>query len=203
MRTVVALLALIVPSACGSPRSSVDAGLWFEEVAFDSARLGGPLTATEIAAIEAVARAELREAFRGLPISVSDRRDARYTLRVVQEVRDLRFRRPVGVAGASRGITGFGGSGSVSFDFLANGAMAWAPDGASRSDLVAAIGRGIGRTAVHEFTHQILPTAPIHASRDDESYEFQSAARRAQYFGPMRWDLAWPLLQRRLSGSRD
>jgi hypothetical protein len=119
----------------------------------------------------------------------------------VQEVRDLRFRRPVGVAGQSRGISGFGGSGSVSFDFLANGAMAWAPDDAPRTALVAAIGRGIGRTAVHEFTHQILPTAPIHASRDEESYEFQSAARRAQYFGPMRWDLAWPLLQRKLSGS--
>jgi hypothetical protein len=201
MRTLFALVALISTGACGSSRSTVDAGFWFEEVAFDSTRLGSPLTTAEIATIESVARAELREAFRGLAISISERRDARYRLAVVQEVRDLRFRRPVGVAGQSRGISGFGGSGSVSFDFLANGAMAWAPDDAPRAALVAAIGRGIGRTAVHEFTHQILPTAPIHASRDDESYEFQSAARRAQYFGPMRWDLAWPLLQRKLSGS--
>jgi hypothetical protein len=174
--------------------ASVEAGFWFEDVAFDSSRLGGPLTATEIATVEAVARAELRDAFRGLPITLSSRRDARYTLRVVQEVRDLRFRRPVGVAGESRGIRGVGGSGSVSFDFLANGAMAWAPDDADRAELVAAIGRGIGRTAVHELTHQLLPTAPIHASRDDESYEFASAARRAQYYGPMHWDTAWPLL---------
>ena len=201
MRTILALVAFVASSACGSGRASIDAGFWFEEVAFDSARLPGALTSAEIATIDAVARAELRDAFRGLAISISDRRDARYTLRVVQEVRDLRFRRPVGVAGASRGIAGFGGSGSVSFDFLANGAMAWAPDDAPRPELVAAIGRGIGRTAVHEFTHQILPTAPIHASRDEESYEFQSAARRAQYFGPMRWDLAWPLLQRKLSSS--
>jgi hypothetical protein len=201
MRTLFALVALISTVACGSSRSAIEAGFWFEEVTFDSTRLGGPLTAAEIATIELVARAELREAFRGLAISISERRDARYTLAVVQEVRDLRFRRPVGVAGQSRGITGFGGSGSVSFDFLANGAMAWAPDEAPRAALVAAIGRGIGRTAVHEFTHQILPTAPIHASRDEESYEFQSAARRAQYFGPMRWDLAWPLLQRKLARS--
>ena len=119
-----------------------------------------------------MARAELREAFSGLPIVFSERRDARYTIRVVQEVRDLRFKRPVGVAGQSRGIPGFGGSGSVSFDFLANGAMAWAPDDADRAEIVAAIGRGIGRTAVHEFTHQLLPKAPIHDSRDEQSYEY-------------------------------
>lgn len=200
-RTLFSLVALVVVSACDTRHSAVEAGFWFEEVAFESARLGEPLTAAEIATIESVARAELREAFRGLQVSFSERRDARYTLRVVQEVRDLRFRRPVGVAGQSRGIAGFGGSGSVSFDFLANGAMAWAPDDAVRGELVEAIGRGIGRTAVHEFTHQILPTAPIHASRDEGSYEYQSAARRAQYFGPMRWDLAWPLLQQRLSSS--
>jgi hypothetical protein len=199
MRTFFALVALSSTVACGSSRSTIDAGFWFDKVTFDSTRLGGPLTAAEIATIESVARAELREAFRGLAISISERRDARYRLVVVQEVRDLRFRRPVGVAGQSRGLTGFGGSGSVSFDFLANGAMAWAPDDAPRADLVTAIGRGIGRTAVHEFTHQILPTAPIHASRDEESYEFQSAARRAQYFGPMHWDLAWPLLRRKLA----
>ena len=90
----------------------------------------------------------------------------------------------MGVAGQSRGIQGFGGSGAVSFDFLANGAMSYAPDDADRAALVAAIGRGVGRTAVHELTHQLLPTAPIHDSRDAQSYEFQSAARRAQYSRP-------------------
>ena len=180
---------------------SVEAGLWFDEVTFSSNRLGEPLTAGEVAAIEAVAREEVREAFRGLRITLSARHDARYRLHVMQEVLDLRFKRAVGVAGQSRGIAGFGGSGSISFNFLANGAMAWAPDSASREALVAAIGRGIGRTAVHEFTHQILPTAPIHDSRDDQSYEFASAARSAQYYGPMRWDLARPLLEQRLGSS--
>ena len=199
------LLAGAVAYTLASPRFRpapvIELGLWFEPVTFDSNRLGTPLTPDEIATIESVARQELRDAFNGLPITISDRRDARYTLRVAQEVLDLRFRRAVGVAGQSRGITGVGGSGSVSFDFLANGAMAWAPEEAGRAELVAAIGRGIGRTAVHEFTHQMLPTAPIHDSRDDESYEFASAARRAQYVGPMRWNLAWPLLARHFGSS--
>ena len=181
--------------------ASIEAGIWFEPVAFESSRLGTPLTSGEIATIEAVARDELRDAFRGLPIAISDRRDARYTLSVVQTVNDLRFRRAVGVAGQSRGITGLGGSGTISFDFLANGAMAWAPPDATRGDLVQAIGRGIGRTAVHEFAHQILPRAPLHSSRDESSYEFASAAREAQYYGPMHWDLARPLLEQQLGSS--
>jgi hypothetical protein len=194
---LIAGAAAYVFATSRSRPASVEAGFWFDDgIAFESSRLGEPLTAAEIATIELAAREEVRKAFRGLSISISDRRDARYTLRVVQQVLDLRFRRPVGVAGQSRGISGFGGSGSVSFDFLANGAMAWAPADAHRADLVAAIGRGVGRTAVHEFTHQLLPRAPIHDSRDDRSYEFASAARRAQYYGPMHWDLAWSMLKR-------
>ena len=208
MLTRLAIVACLIGGAAAyalhtvrSQPASVEAGLWFDDVAFTSNRLGAPLTPSEIATIEAVARAEVREAFRGLPIALSSRHDARYTLHVEQDVLDLRFKRAVGVAGQSRGIAGFGGSGSVSFNFLANGAMAWAPDDAARADLVAAIGRGIGRTAVHEFTHQILPTVPIHDSRDDQSYEFASAARRAQYFGPMHWDFARSLLEQRLGSS--
>ena len=41
--------------------------------------------------------------------------------------------------------------------------------------------------------------APIHDSQDVRSYEFDSAARREQYFGEMHWDLARPLLVARLS----
>ena len=208
MRTRLAIVACLIAGASAyalhaarSRPEPVEAGLWFDAVAFASNRLGEPLAASEIATIEAVARAEVREAFRGLRIALSGRHDAPYTLRVAQDVLDLRFKRAVGLAGQSRGISGLGGSGSVSFNFLANGAMAWAPDGASRAELVTAIGRGIGRTAVHEFTHQILPMAPIHDSRDDESYENASAARRAQYYGPMHWDFARPLLEQRLGSS--
>jgi hypothetical protein len=176
----------------------VEAGFWFERVAFQSARLDGPLTSADLATVEDVARGELARAFAGLPIRVSGRRDARYRIRVVQAVHDPRLRGRWGVAGASHAVPGLGGQGEVSFEFLAGGATASSPEQASRAEIVAAIGRGIGRTAVHELTHQLLPQAPIHDSRDIRSYEYDSAARREQYFGDMRWDLAWPLLVARL-----
>ena len=175
-----------------------DAGFWFEDVTFASPKLGAPVTIAEIDTIARVARSELAKAFRGLPITLSDRRDTRYRIRVVQELRDHRFRRDVGVAGESRAVSGFGGQGAVSFTFLASGAVAYAPDDADRASMIEAIGRGIGRTAVHEFTHQLLPMAPIHDTTDVRSYEYASAARLEQYFGELHWDLAWPLLQRRL-----
>jgi hypothetical protein len=102
------------------------------------------------------------------------------------------------VAGESRAVSGFGGAGAVNFEMLASSAVAYAPDGADRTALLAAIGRGVGRAAVHEFVHQLLPRAPIHDSSDVASYEYHSAARAEQYFGDMHWDLAWPLLQKRI-----
>ena len=84
----------------------------------------------------------------------------------------------------------------MSFFLLASGAMASAPESADRAAIVAAIGRGVGRAAVHEFVHQLLPKAPIHDSRDVQSYEYAFASRREQYYGEMRWNLARPLLQR-------
>ena len=180
------------------PRDA-DAGFWFEDVKFASPRLGAPITSADVETIARVARSELAKAFRGLPITLSDRRDATYRIRVVQELRDSRFLwRDIAVAGESRAVSGFGGQGAVSFDFVASGAVAYAPDDASRASMIEAIGRGIGRTAVHEFTHQLLPTAPIHDSTDAQSYEYASAARSEQYYGELRWNLAWPLLQRRL-----
>jgi hypothetical protein len=96
-------------------------------------------------------------------------------------------------------VPGLGGQGSVSFFFLASGAVASAPATMPREQIIEAIGRGVGRTAVHELTHQLLPQAPIHDSTDIRSYEYDSAARDAQYFGEMHWSLARPLLERRLS----
>ncbi|MEO5822770.1 MAG: hypothetical protein ABIT71_19870 [Vicinamibacteraceae bacterium] len=177
----------------------VEAGFWFERVAFASARLGGAITPADLATIEDVARGEMTHAFAGLPIRFSSRRDATYRVRVAQAVHDPRMRGRWGVAGASHAVPGLGGQGEVSFDFLAGGATAMAPEDATRDEIVAAIGRGIGRTAVHELTHQLLPQAPIHDSRDVRSYEYDSAARREQYFGEMHWDLARPLLQSHLS----
>jgi hypothetical protein len=176
----------------------LDAGFWFEDVAFSSRKLGGALTPQEIETIVSISRSELAEAFRGLDIRLSDRRDAGHRVRVVQELRDLRFRRHVSIPAESRSIFGFGGQGAVSFSWLASSAVTYAPEDATRQALIDAIGRGVGRAAVHEFVHLVLPDAQIHDSTDPRSYEYGSAARREQYFGEMRWDLAWPLLQERI-----
>ncbi len=201
-RLPVALGCLLAATLGCRETAAIEAGFWFEDVTFESARLDGPLSADDMAVIAAAARAELVSAFRGLPITFSDRRDARYRVSVIQEVLDPRFRRRVGGAGQSRAISWVGGTGAVSFSFLAAGAVSYAPPEASRSAVVEAIGRGIGRTAVHEFTHQLLPTTQIHDSRNMRSYEYASAARPAQYYGPMEWDLAWPLLERRVGQQR-
>ena len=64
--------------------------------------------------------------------------------------------------------------------------------------MVEGIGRGIGRAAAHEFAHQFLGSAPIHDSKDIKSYEYGSAGRAEQYYGEMRWDIARPLLEKRV-----
>ena len=176
----------------------VEVGFWFEPVTYAAPALGGALTAEDLDTIKTVARAEVVGAFAGLRIEVSDRRDATYRVCVVQEVHDPRFRGERHVAGESRSISGLGGTGVVSLSFLAASAIAFAPRGADRDTIVFAIGQGIGRTAVHELTHELLPKAAIHRSQDVGSYEFAFAFRREQFYGQMHWDVAWPLLQKRL-----
>src|SRR5689334_13657097 len=189
---VVALTVATV--SCVSGRRQ-EAGFWFEPVTFESRVLGGALTPADRAAIEAAARAELRRAFEGLPIAISDRHDATFRIRVIQEVRDRRLRANWGVAGESFAVPGLGGQSSVSFLFLASGAVAQAPPGTPRGEILDAIGRGIGRTAAHELAHQLLPQKPIHDSTDIRSYEYDSAARHEQYFGEMHWAIARPWLE--------
>jgi hypothetical protein len=201
---VVIARAAVACSVCISvgvacTRGPIELGFWIEPVSYASPRLGGPISGTELAAIEARARAEIATAFDRFDVVLSGNRQARYHVRVVQRLLDQRFRtREVSIAGESRGAAGLGGSGAVSFDFLAGSAMVYAPEEMDRAELIAAIGRGIGRSAVHEFAHQLLPSTPIHDSRDRASYEFESAARVEQYFGEMRWAVAKPLLQDRL-----
>jgi hypothetical protein len=193
----VAIVAALQRLSAGADHGPVEAGLSFEEVSFSSSRLGGALTAADHRLIQAVALAEIEHAFRGLRLKVLPGR-ARYQIRVAQTVLDRRMQRETGVAGQARGMSGFGGSGEVSFSFIANAAMVYVGPEATRDELVEAIGRGIGRAAVHEFTHQLLPRAPIHATTDVASYEYRSAARPQQFVGEMRWDLARPLLEARL-----
>jgi hypothetical protein len=177
---------------------TIEAGFWFEEVSFRSSRIGGPLTVAEIARVHDTAVGELATAFQGLRLRFSGNRRARYHVRVVQAVRDARMEWPVYVAGQSRAMAGLGGGGVVNFTLLANGAVVHAPDDLDRAGIIEAIGRGIGRSAAHEFAHQLLPRAQFH-SRNRASYEFYAASRPEQYFGEVEWDLAGPLLRARFA----
>ena len=195
-------VALIVTAALwadpDTPHDRVTHGSFvFDRVTYSSPMLGGALTASDMETIETVARAELAAAFQGLRISISDRRDTRYHVRVVQELLLPMTRRKTSVAGSSHAVPGFGGSGAVSFTYHASGALVFAPSHASRSELIAAIGRGLGRGAAHEFAHQFLSGTELHNTRDRGSYEYYSASRPQQYYGPIHWDTAGPLLAKR------
>jgi hypothetical protein len=182
-----ALAGLLALLFIGCRDRDAEFGFWFDPITFDSPKLNGPITPAELATIESIARSEIVTAFTGLPITFTANRNARYHIRVVQDLH--------GGAGQSRATETFGGSGAVSFTFLAVGALWHSTPDDDRASIIASIGRGIGRTAVHEFAHQLLPTTEIH-SKNVRSYEFGSAARREQYHGPMEWDLAWPLIQK-------
>ena len=190
--------ALWARAAAPRERDRVTHGSFvFEPVTYSSTVLGGALTPDDMAIIETVARAELAAAFQRLRISISDRRDVRYHVRVVDELLLPMTTRKIWVAGSSHAVPGFGGSGAVSFTYYASGALVYAPPDAARSELIEAIGRGLGRGAVHEFAHQFLSGHALHDTRDRGSYEYYAASRPEQYFGPMHWDTAGPLLAKR------
>jgi hypothetical protein len=187
-----------VMAACA--RGPAELGFWFDAVTFTSTRLGGALTPAEMRTIEAVARAEIVRAFAPYTphaVSVTANPSARYRVAVVPWLEDWRLVRGGTYAGESR-ATRFGGSGSVNFNYVANGAMVFSPESASRVELVEAIGRGVGRVAIHEFLHQLLPKQPIHDSKDSRSYEGNSPALVEGYFGDLHWDIARPWLEARL-----
>lgn len=181
-------------------RAPIELGFWMEPVSFASARLGDSISSAELVTIESISRVEIAKAFERFDVTVSSNRQARYSVRVVQKLVDQRFRhRELHVAGTSRGAAGFGGSGAVGFEFVANGAMVFAPPAAGRSEVIQALGRGIGRVAIHEFLHQLLPKAPIDDSRDTRSYEGNTAASAQGYFDDLHWGFAEPLLRAQLS----
>lgn len=187
--------------ACGARDRVVSGGFWFEGVSYNSSeamvdRLGGPITPEELHEIERIARAELTHAFAPLRIDFSAGSQAMYRVRVVQDLRNPRAPRYPGPAGESRSIIGVGGEGALNFRMLVSNAVAYA-DGSSRAAMITGIGRGIGRAAAHEFAHQLVGAAAVH-SNDVASYEYESSARREQYYGELHWNLAWPVLQRRV-----
>ena len=199
MRPSVAWIVLILVAILtgGCQRQPLELGFWFEDVTFASPVLDGPLTDADLQNIKRVARAELATAFHGLTLTLSDSRHTPYRVRVVQEVFYPTFGRKTAVAAETRGLPGLGGLGAVNFSYFAAGAIVFAPPGASREEIVAGIGRGLGRAAVHEFAHQLVRRVELHASRDRGSYEYDTASRTEQFYGPMHWDIAGPILKER------
>ena len=198
------LLAVLVAAgtlACAIPgdRRPVEAGFWMDRVSYDLAGHGGPLTADELSVVDLAALEEIRRAFTGIALQFSRRRDARYTVSVVQHLYDLRLRSTREVFGNARAIDGFGGRGAVNFFAVASSAAAYAPENASRDDVIAAVGRGVGRVAIHEFVHLFLPQAPIDGIDDALSYEYGHGGRREQYYGELRWGFAKGVLLRKFS----
>jgi hypothetical protein len=186
-----------VAASC-APRP-VELGFWIESQPYQSPRIGDPISGVEFATIDRVARQEIAKAFAAYDATVSSNHDARFTVVVLKQLRDQRMlRRQSTYAGESRAVAGFGGSGAVNFEYVANGAMVFSPEYASRAAVIDAIGRGIGRVAIHEFLHQLLPRAAIDGSRDPHSYEGNTAATAQGYFGDLHWDFAAPLLDARL-----
>ena len=198
MSTRFAAASLCAALATCAPRP-VELGFWLVmPLSYQSPRIGGPITATEFAIIDKVARGEIEKAFKEFDVTVTANRHARFKVEVVPTLKDQRLVRPGTYAGESRAVAGFGGAGAVSFDYVANGAMVFAPDDASRADVIEALGRGLGRVAIHEFTHQLLPKQPIDGSHDINSYEGNTAAVIEGYYGDLHWSIARPWLDARL-----
>ena len=201
------LIACIVAGATLSscttiagPRS-VDAGFWFDTVSYELSESADPLTVHDLAVVEKAALEEIRRAFQGIAVRVSNNRGARYSITVVQHLYDLRLKRTNEMFGNARSVGGFGGSGAVNFYAVASAAAAYAPENATRQDVIDAIGRGVGRVAVHEFTHLFLPRTPIHESDDPLSYEYGHAGRREQYYGELHWGFARAVLLEQLGSA--
>lgn len=190
-----ALVLAVLATGCGGTRVA-DASLWFDTVTFTSpGTVVGAITADDLALIREVTVREAAAAFAGFRVVVSSRPTGRYHVRVVQRLRDLRHQRAFGGhAGESRAVAGFGGGGAVSFEYFAALATGYAPPGSSRPAVIEAIGRCLGRGAVHEFAHQLLPTSPIHDVRDRRTYEYYAGGRPEHCYGPIGWGKARPWL---------
>jgi hypothetical protein len=203
---VIATMSVFAVVRWHASRSTIDAGFWYDDGSFelsvdDAAKLGGPLTAEEIATIRQLSRTEVERALADLRINVTENQNAFWRVSVVGTMRsNPTFKFPFAAAGESHVFGPLGSWGSVGFLVLAHNAIEYAPPSAPRHDIVAGIGRGIGRAAVHEFAHQALGVdnvSHIDNRTDRTSYEYGNADRPSQYYGELRWTTAWPVLQQK------
>ena len=158
--------------------------------------VGGPLTPPEIHEIEVAARRELEEAYRETRLVFVDGGEAFWHV-------DLRHTisgagRAIPNAGHAVGLGPLGGISELSFIVLATSAIRFAPVDASRAVVVEAIGRGIGRAAVHELAHQIVSSAAMDTTTDPDSYEYSTFSRASQYYGRLHWAGAWPSVEKKV-----
>jgi hypothetical protein len=187
-------MASILVASCAKEHV-VEARFWFDRVTYDLPvgdvdRIGGPIRPDEQLQIESIARAELEAAYAGLRIRFTGQPAGFYRVSVVQDIPG----RTLPVAGASRRVPFGGGVGSVSFRTLGSQAVANAPRDAERVRIIEAMGKGIGRTAAHEFAHQILVHVNLHDTKDPDSYENGISDRPSQFYGTLHWAFARPFL---------
>ena len=200
------IASLVVAASCAtachvSPSGSrlIAAAFWFDgvtpaSVSVVSERLGAPLTSADLLAIESAARRELQIAFEHTRLHFTDSPRPAFRVRVVPQPE---HRRSFPAAGESRAFGGIRGNGTVNFNIVALSALAYADRSSGREALVHAIGRGVGRTAVHEFAHQILGPAGMDGNADRLSYEHGDL--RAEHFNaPLHWGPAAAQLQQRI-----
>lgn len=198
--TLVAAAWLATVSGCGGSARPATAGFWYADgplaLTPDAARrLGGSLTGSELDEVKKVSRDEVERAFSGLNVQITDNPRSFWRVEVLQALRTGRMLPNVG---ESMPLGMLGGLGSVAFDLVASKAIQYAPAGAARPTIVEGIGRGIGRVAAHELAHQILNADAVHNKDDENSYEYPSPDRTAQYYGELHWTTAQPLLEQKL-----
>ena len=183
-------------------RTGVDVGFWYEEFPFTfseavTAALGGPLTSSEVDEIRQISRNELTRAFSGLKVAFTDSKRAPVTV-VVQLSIQRRKGQRLPNAGETFAMGPLGARSVIDFTEVLMAAMAHAPAGTTRQQLVAGIGRGVGRVAVHELAHGILGAGAMDNQTDDHSYEYFTHNRPSQYYGELHWAHAWPVLVERV-----
>ena len=197
--TIVAVLCVVLFRGA---RAGVAVGFWYEKFPFTfsapvTAALGGPLTLSEIDSIRHISRDELTHAFSGLKVGFTDSRQARLTV-VVQLSIQRRKGQRLPNAGETFAMGPLGARSVIDFTEVLMAAMAHAPAGTTRQQLVEGIGRGVGRVAVHELAHGILGAGAMDNQTDDHSYEYFTHNRPSRYYGELHWARAWPVLVERV-----